>query len=139
MKETNETTGPPGEPARPEATEDDKLARLRARYQQAIDENLDAWIELADELKTKVQSEWDKLKAGEASELPITKLLKNDLRTLLQLAMETEGQLYGHRIDRAGKAGAFAIDFADARSEIGRRLDRLRSAGGAGGVPEGPA
>lgn len=37
---------------------------------------------------------------------------------------------------RAGIVHDFAIDFDAARDEIGRRLDRLRAASGAGDVPQ---
>lgn len=41
------------------------------------------------------------------------------------------------RRKRAGIVHDYAIDFDAARTEIGRRLDRLRAASGAGDVPGG--
>lgn len=41
------------------------------------------------------------------------------------------------RRKRAGIVHDYAIDFDAARDEIGRRLDRLRAASGAGEVPDG--
>lgn len=57
------------------------------------------------------------------------------LNKSLAIALQEEGKADdARRIERGGDG----IDLNAARIEIGRRLDRIRESGGAGGVPERP-
>jgi hypothetical protein len=75
------------------------------------------------------------LKAGQegAAEAAARKLA--ELRKWAQLAYEERNRIDRLIRDHADGNPEHAIDLAEARAEIGRRLDRLRAAGGAGEVP----
>jgi D-ribose pyranose/furanose isomerase RbsD len=55
-----------------------------------------------------------------------------ELRKTLQFAMETKVRLDDDDKKRRGVVQDYALDFDYARTEIGRRLDRLRASRGAG-------
>lgn len=74
------------------------------------------------------------LSGGGASAQDVAREL-GDLRKWAQLAYEERNRIEKLIQDHAGEGGGHAIDFAAARAEIGRRLDRLRAAGSAGEVP----
>lgn len=57
-----------------------------------------------------------------------------ELRKWAQLAFEERNRIDKLIQDNAGGTGEHEIDFADARAQIGRRLDRLRAAGVSGEV-----
>lgn len=59
-----------------------------------------------------------------------------DVRAWLKIATETEQQIAERRKNDAGVRGGYAIDFDDARHQIGCRLARLRRAGCPGRVSE---
>ncbi|MCX7645484.1 MAG: permease [Rhodobacteraceae bacterium] len=75
------------------------------------------------------------LQAGNdaAAEAAARKL--TELRKWAQLAYEERNRIDRLIRDYADGNPEHAIDFAEARAEIGRRLDRLRAAAGAGEVP----
>lgn len=58
-----------------------------------------------------------------------------DLRKWAQLAYEERNRIEKLIRENTGDGGPHEIDFAAARAEVGRRLDRLRAASGAGAVP----
>lgn len=64
--------------------------------------------------------------------------LTGEIRQWLKLALETEIRLEERRKQHDGIVNHYAIDFDAARDQIGRRLDRLRAASGADGVPGQP-
>lgn len=116
-----ETTDPPGS--------------LEPTAQLCADDIYDLLMDMATELSTDVKAEWRRLKDEGASIGDLKAKLKSDLPTLLRLAKDTEGNIDEHRIQRSGKAGAYALDLGAARFEIGRRLDCIRAATGEGRVP----
>jgi hypothetical protein len=59
-----------------------------------------------------------------------------DLGRATQTAFDERARVEKRIRTETGIIHDYALDLADARSEIGRRLDRLRAAGSAGGVPE---
>ena len=59
-----------------------------------------------------------------------------DLGKAMQSTLEERSRLEKLRKHTAGIVHDYALDFDAARDEIGRRMDRLRSAESAGGVPE---
>jgi hypothetical protein len=59
-----------------------------------------------------------------------------DLKKWALLAYSERDRIEKLVRENAGGPAAHEIDFAEARASIGRRLDRLRAAAGAGGVPE---
>ena len=63
-----------------------------------------------------------------------------DVRALgaaFQMALQMEDKAREAGSRRHGGRGAGELDLDAARAEVGRRLARLRAAGGDGGVPEG--
>jgi uncharacterized protein (DUF2164 family) len=64
--------------------------------------------------------------------------LAGEIRQWLKLALETEIRLEERRKQHDGIVNHYAIDFDEARRQIGGRLDRLRDARGAVGVPRQP-
>ena len=58
-----------------------------------------------------------------------------ELKKWAQLAYEERNRIDKLIRDNAGGTAEHEIDFADARAQIGRRLDRLRAAESSGGVP----
>jgi len=125
MTETEKPPGPPGREAFVHA-------------QSSVDDTYRYLSEMAEDFVAEVKIEWDKYRAQDGDVRRLKGLLGSELTTLLRLAKETEGSLNGIRGDRAGKAGAYAINFEDARSEIGRQLDNIRAACLAADVPRQP-
>ncbi|GGE40510.1 hypothetical protein [Actibacterium pelagium] len=75
-----------------------------------------------------------------AGQLDRTKELKDALRNLhnaSQTAFDERSKVEKRLRAEAGILNDYAFDLDGARSEIRGRLDRLRNAAGAGGVPEG--
>lgn len=83
-------------------------------------------------------------RAKVAGEEPATQELKSELADLKRwagLAFEEQVRIEKLIRTKAGESGGdgdggYEIDFAEARASIGRRLDRLRAASGAGGVSQ---
>ena len=72
---------------------------------------------------------------AEAGKLPKQTELRETIRELVKSAnvLQIErAKIAERRRKSSGAAGAYALDFAAAREEIGRRLDRLADAGKAG-------
>lgn len=66
-----------------------------------------------------------------------TKALVRELKGALQIAMMERERLETERAKECGIVnGGYAIDFASAQHEIGRRLACLRAAGSTGQLPE---
>ncbi|MGC9370607.1 MAG: hypothetical protein ACP5DX_13800 [Paracoccaceae bacterium] len=61
-----------------------------------------------------------------------------DLGRATQTAFDERARVEKRIRTETGIIHDYALDLAEARDEIGRRLDRLRAAGGAGGVPGQP-
>ncbi|MEH7827591.1 hypothetical protein [Gemmobacter denitrificans] len=75
----------------------------------------------------------EKVRRGEFGEAKTAMQAVRDLRAAFQLVMEERNRVDKLRKQVAGVAsGAGELDFAAARSEIGRRLARLRDAGPGG-------
>lgn len=59
-----------------------------------------------------------------------------DLGKAMQTTLDERSKLEKLRKYKAGIVHEYALDFDAARDEIGRRMDRLRSAASAGGISE---
>jgi hypothetical protein len=110
----NDDLPPPGAP--PDA---DALAEAKRM--------LDAVIRA---LGRKVKS----LEADEAVKVAEALALTQELRRWALVAFEEREKVEKRMKDRGGIVHDHSIDFDEARAQIGRRLARLRAAGGAGGV-----
>lgn len=77
-----------------------------------------------------------KLERGEAPELGDPKKIIGMLEHASGMALQARQKLDERNKKQRGIAHDYAIDFDAARSEIGRRLACLRSAGGTGEFPE---
>jgi tryptophanyl-tRNA synthetase len=73
---------------------------------------------------------------GELGHVGEAKKILEDLKQALRIATQERERLESERKKRDGIVHDYAIDFDAARSEIGRRLACLRTAGGSGSVPE---
>jgi hypothetical protein len=75
----------------------------------------------------------ERLRQGELGEVKTAMQAVKDLRAAFQMVMDERTRVDKLRKQVAGVAGgAGELDFAAARSEIGRRLARLRDAGAGG-------
>ncbi|MBE0555006.1 MAG: hypothetical protein IH625_15070 [Rhodobacteraceae bacterium] len=72
------------------------------------------------------------VKRGEFDHVKEARAQVANLRTALQLYIEERNKVEKLRKQAAGAVGAAGLDFDAARDEIGRRLARLRDAGGGG-------
>lgn len=70
------------------------------------------------------------LKSGRTDDAKAAAQAVRDLKTAFQLVMDERTRVDKLRKQVAGVAGEHALDFDAARDEIGRRLARLRDAGG---------
>lgn len=102
---------------------------------QTVDEILEDLTIMAHDLTADVRREWRRVRADQSIPPDLRTKLRGDLQNLLNTSRDAEGKLDEHRTKRAGRAGEFALDLGAARLEIGRRLDSIRAASGAGGVP----
>ena len=82
--------------------------------------------EIAEELVRAVED----VRGGKVSEVKAAQQAVKDLRALFQMVMEERTKVERLRKQAAGTVHGHAIDFDSARDEIGRRLARLRDAGG---------
>ncbi|WP_085890348.1 hypothetical protein [Roseovarius litorisediminis] len=90
--------------------------------------------QLAD-MKEDLEAIYDKIRAGDLSELKEANKATAEIRQWLKIAIEAEAQLEKRRKHEKGIVHDFALDFDDARAQIGCRLDRLRRARCPGRVP----
>lgn len=91
----------------------------------------DLYRDIALELANATQ----RLREGELGEIKAAVRAVKDLREAFQIVMDERTRVDKLRKQVAGAAaggGAGELDFAAARAEIGRRLARLRDAGGGG-------
>jgi hypothetical protein len=77
----------------------------------------------------------ERIKSGGDADLDKAAKTVAELRKWAQLAYEERNRIDKLLRDYADGNPEHAIDFAEARAQIGRRLDRLRAASGAGEVP----
>lgn len=75
--------------------------------------------------------------AGQTARAKELKSVLGDLGKAAQTAFDERSRVEKRIKADSGVAYDYALDFDAARDEIRGRLDRLRAAGGAGGVPEG--
>lgn len=101
------------------------------------DERPEALLKASEDLYREVALELvaatERLRQGELGEVKAAVQAAKDLRVAFQLVMEERTRVDKLRKQVAGAAGgAGELDFAAARTEIGRRLARLRAAGAGG-------
>lgn len=84
--------------------------------------------EVAEELALAMRG----VRQGEAGEAKAAMQAVKDLRTALQMVMDERTRVEKLRRQVDGVVRDYALDFDAARDEIGRRLARLRDAGGCG-------
>lgn len=73
-----------------------------------------------------------RIREGQIDEVKAATQAVKDLKTAFQLVMDERTRVDKLRKQVAGTVGAGVLDFEAARAEIGRRLARLRDAGGGG-------
>ncbi|WP_238991886.1 hypothetical protein [Gemmobacter caeruleus] len=94
---------------------------------------LRATEELYREVALELTAATERLRQGELGEVKTAMQAVKDLRAAFQMVMDERTRVDKLRKQVAGVAGgAGELDFAAARSEIGRRLARLRDAGAGG-------
>jgi hypothetical protein len=97
------------------------LAVAQRRYETAI---------------TEIDRALAAIKAGQFEDTSqLTKLL-SELNKASNTAFEERAKVETRQRREAGIVHEYALDFDQARDEIGRRMARLRAAGDAGSVPE---
>ena len=101
---------------------------------KTVDEILEDLTIMAHDLTTEVRREWRRVRADQSVPPTLRVKLKAELQNLLTTSRDAEGKLDEHRTKRAGRAGEFALDLGAARLEIGRRLNSIRTKGGAGSL-----
>lgn len=74
--------------------------------------------------------------AGEGDATKEVGVLSREVTKAMNTLNEAEAKLYAIRRKEAGVVHDFAVDFAQARTEIRGRLDRILASRGAGGVSE---
>jgi len=78
------------------------------------------------DLAAEMEEFQQKVRDGEIAGITDKTKTLADVRKWILLAMETEAKFEEHSKKDQGIARDYAIDFADARSQIGCQLDRLR-------------
>ncbi|SLN21630.1 hypothetical protein PSA7680_00808 [Pseudoruegeria aquimaris] len=101
----------------------------------AQDEILAAANEHLERLIRTVRLLTNQLEAGEFKDLAETTKVVRDAGAALQIAFRERENVEKLRRKDAGIVHDYAIDFDAARDEIGRRLDCLRAARNADGLP----
>lgn len=91
-----------------------------------LEETEGLYREIAGELALAMRG----VRQGELKEAKVAAQAVKDLRVAFQMVMEERVRVEKLRRQVAGVAGDNALDFDAARAEIGRRLARLRDAGG---------
>lgn len=91
-------------------------------------------VSIADDLFHSFASDLTRLRlriqAGDGEDIKESAKLVRDLRAATQLVLEERNRVDKLRKEAAGSVGAGTLDLDAARDEIGRRLARLRHAGG---------
>ncbi len=108
----------------------DKATEAAETLSADIERNLRAFRGQFARLSDAILEHTEKVRRGEFEEVELGTILKK-FDPVLNLSLQQEMKLNDKLAERVGKAGKFAIDFGEARSEIGRRLARLRRTGGA--------
>lgn len=85
--------------------------------------------ELYDEIAEEVRAVIRRVRAGELDTKGTTQAAK-DMRQALLIVLEERARVAKLHKQEAGIVHDYALDFDAARAEIGRRLARLRDAGG---------
>ncbi|WP_273248158.1 hypothetical protein [Sediminimonas qiaohouensis] len=93
--------------------------------------------QLAD-MKADLLSLQRRITSGDFDALKDGTKVTREIRQWLKLALETEIRLEERRKQHDGIVNQYAIDFEEARDQIGSRLARLRTAQGSAEVPEQP-
>lgn len=94
------------------------------------DQLLDAAEEMCRDAAVDLHKAINEIRKGNFGEAKNTPTLIRDLRAAFQLAMEERSRVDKQRKQEAGVVNDYALDFEQARIEIGRRIARLRDAGG---------
>lgn len=79
-----------------------------------------------------------RIRAGELDELKNATKATAEIRQWLKIALEAEAQLERRKKEDRGIVHGYALDFEDARHQIGCRLDRLKRANCQGGLSRCP-
>jgi len=77
------------------------------------------------------------VEAGKSERARMLRGALTDLGKAAQTAFDERLRVEKRLRESSGVAGDYSLDLAEARAEIGRRLDRLRASRGAGDVPGG--
>lgn len=85
--------------------------------------------ELMNDIAAELRGSLHRLRAGEPGDTKETAKQIRDMRTAYQLALEERARIAKLRREDAGIVYDYALDFAEARDEICRRLACLRDAG----------
>lgn len=91
---------------------------------------LDAAEEMCRDAAADLHRTIREIRAGNLGEAKNAPGMIRDLRAAFHLAMEERTRVEKQRKQEAGIVHDYALDFEQARDEIGRRLARLRDAGG---------
>jgi hypothetical protein len=86
------------------------------------------WTESAEDLTRAIRQ----ARRGKLDEAKLAVAAVKDLKAAFQLVMEERTRVEKLRKQAAGTVGTGTLDLSAARDEIGRRLARLRDAGGGG-------
>lgn len=85
--------------------------------------------ELMNDVAGELRGSLHRLRAGDPGDIKETARQIRDTRAAYQLALEERARIAKLRKEHAGIVHDFALDFAEARDEICRRLACLRDAG----------
>ncbi|MBC7181249.1 MAG: hypothetical protein H5U14_14335 [Roseovarius sp.] len=81
---------------------------------------------------------YQRIRSGDLDELKNATKATTEIRQWLKIALEAEAQLERRRKEDLGIVHGYALDFDDARHQIGCRLDRLKRASCKGRLPRCP-
>lgn len=84
------------------------------------------------EIAAELAAAMDRVRRGEIGEAKTAMQALKDLRAAFQMVMDERTRVEKLRKQATGLLRDHALDFEAARDEIGRRLARLREAGGCG-------
>ena len=122
---------------RQSAVEPELVAAAEA-YSKTLDQSLATFCMVFEKMTGALLGYADQIAKGELKDSEVSSGMKQVL-PLLSFSMNQESKLYEQIEQRAGKAGKYAFDLGQARSEIGSRLVSLRKARereGISGQPE---
>jgi hypothetical protein len=77
------------------------------------------------------------VEAGNSERARMLRGALTDLGKAAQTAFDERLRVEKRLRESSGFAGDYSLDLAEARAEIGRRLDRLRTSRGSDGIPAG--